>query len=247
MNTRLLLTCGVIAGPLNLAVYAVQALTRDGYDPVRHPMSLLALGDGGWVQVANFVVTGALYVACALGLRRVLRSGPGRTWGPVLVGVFGLGLIISGVFPTDAGAGFPAGAPAGAPELSRHGVAHEVGFGLANLGVLAACLVFARRFAGLRQRGWAAVCVATPVVVLVLVAWPDLESLSLRLVTATAVLYAFLAALAARERRASWPVAAGGDLEAGGTARADLVPGAEDRVDAAGPVPARLVDGQAGG
>ena len=38
-----------------------------------HPLSLLSLGDLGWIQIANFVVTGLLVTACAIGMRRVLH------------------------------------------------------------------------------------------------------------------------------------------------------------------------------
>jgi hypothetical protein len=51
---------------------------------------LLSLGDLGWIQIANFVVTGALFVACAVGLRRVLHPGRAGTWGPRLVGASAL-------------------------------------------------------------------------------------------------------------------------------------------------------------
>jgi hypothetical protein len=67
-----LLACGVAAGPLFLAVWAVQAFTREGFDPTYHPISLLSLGDLGWIQIANFVVTGALYLAAAAGLLATL-------------------------------------------------------------------------------------------------------------------------------------------------------------------------------
>jgi len=117
-STRRLLACGIVAGPLFLVVALVQALTRDGFDLSRHPISLLSLGELGWIQIANFIVTGGLYVACAAGMRRVLRHGRGATWGPRLVGALGVGLIMGGVFVTDPGAGFPPGAPAGAPSRS---------------------------------------------------------------------------------------------------------------------------------
>ncbi len=127
-STARLLAAGVAAGPIFLIVYAVQAVTRPGFDSDRHPLSLLALGGGGWVQIANFVVAGALFVACAAGLKRTLTDGPGATWIPRLAGAIGSGLIIAGVFVTDPGAGFPAGAPAGTPEMSWHGALHELGF-----------------------------------------------------------------------------------------------------------------------
>ena len=117
-ETRTLLACGVVAGPLFLAGSLVQAFTREGYDLGRHPISLLSLGDLGWLQVTNFVVTGALYVACAVGLRRALRPGSGGTWGPRLVGALGVGLVCAGLFVTDAGAGYPPGHPLGHPPRS---------------------------------------------------------------------------------------------------------------------------------
>lgn len=199
-TTEELLRCGVVAGPVSLALYAAQALTRDGYDPARHPMSLLALGEGGWVQVLGFVLTGALFLACAVGLHRALRAGPGRVWGPRLIGAFGAGMVVAGVFTTDPGAGFPAGAPAGAPEVSWHGVVHEIGFVVANLAVLAACLVFARRFRAERRPGWAAACLAAPAAIVLVLAWPDPGTFSLCAVAATAIAYGFVAAVAAVAR-----------------------------------------------
>jgi Protein of unknown function (DUF998) len=95
-GTSALLACGVVAGPLYVVVALVQVLTRDGFDLGRHPLSLLSLGDLGWIQIANFVVAGLLSVASAIGMRRALRPGPGGTWGPLLVGVFGVGLIAGG-------------------------------------------------------------------------------------------------------------------------------------------------------
>src|SRR5262249_7847804 len=54
--TRALLACGVLAGPLYMAIYLGQALTRPGFDITRHPASVLSNGDLGWIQVANFLV-----------------------------------------------------------------------------------------------------------------------------------------------------------------------------------------------
>jgi Protein of unknown function (DUF998) len=70
VETTRLLAGGVVAGPLFLAVALIQALVRDGFDLGRHPISLLSLGDLRWIQIAGFVVTGVLCVACAVGMRR---------------------------------------------------------------------------------------------------------------------------------------------------------------------------------
>lgn len=57
-KTRTLLASGVIAGPLFVGTFLAEGATRAGYEPLRHPVSSLALGDHGWMQTANFVVAG---------------------------------------------------------------------------------------------------------------------------------------------------------------------------------------------
>lgn len=173
-NTRALLACGVVAGPLFVVVALIQAFTRSGFDPIRHPLSLLSLGDLGWIQITNFVVGGLLFIASAVGMRRILRSGPGRRWGPWLIGVFGVSLVAGGVFLADPAFGFPPGTAEGAPEqLSWHGILHAIAPPVGFLSLIAACFVFARRFASQKQRGWAAYCAVTGVVVLALSVWPN--------------------------------------------------------------------------
>ncbi|MFD1936840.1 DUF998 domain-containing protein [Nonomuraea mangrovi] len=207
-RTAGLLACGVVAGPLFLTVWLVQALTREGFDLTRHPLSLLSLGDLGWIQIAGFVVSGLLFMAFAGGLRRALYPGRVAAWGPALIAVNGIGLIMAGVFTTDAGAGFPPGAPAGAPpHVTWHGVLHEVGFLVASLSWIAACFALARRFTALGRRARAATCGAAPIAVLAVVAWPDLDSLSVRLVVGSAIQFAFTAALAVWMMRPSPPAA----------------------------------------
>ncbi len=199
-EARRLLACGIVAGPLFLAATLIQAFTRAGFDLARHPISLLSLGDLGLLQVATFVITGVLYVTCAVGMRRVMGSGRGATWGPRLIGALGVGLITAGVFVADAGAGFPPGAPSGAPEISWHGALHELGFIVAMLSATAACFVFARRFAGEGRRGWAAACIGAAAAALALCFYPDMEGLSVRLLAATAIQLGLVAAVAARLR-----------------------------------------------
>src|SRR5215216_6329216 len=114
-----LLGCGLVAGPLFIAASLTQAYTRKGFDLGRHPISLLSLGAPGWVQITNFVVCGILYVLGAAGLRQALRQSRGGTWGPLLIGATGVGLIIAGVFTADPGAGFPPGALTSKPSAGE--------------------------------------------------------------------------------------------------------------------------------
>lgn len=163
--TPALLVCGVVAGPLWIVVAGIQALTRDGFDLRRHAVSLLSNGDLGWIQITSFVVTGLLVVACAVGMRRALHRGRGGTWGPLLVGAYGVGLVVAGAFVADPAFGFPPGTPQGAPDVvSWHGLLHFIAAGVGFFSLIAATFVFARRFAGLGQRGWAAYSVTTGVI-----------------------------------------------------------------------------------
>jgi hypothetical protein len=161
-STTVLLTCGAAAGPLYLVVSYAQAVSREGFDLTRHPFSLLSNGELGWIQIANFVVSGALLLAGAVGTRRVLHSQRAGTWGPRLVGAAGIGMICGGVFVADPSFGFPIGAPAGAPEvLTWHSVAHGVAAGVGFLSLIAACFVSARRYFGRGERNWAVYSGAT--------------------------------------------------------------------------------------
>ena len=163
-QTRALLICGVIAGPLLVGLSFIQAFTRPGFDLARHPISLLGLGNLGWLQIANFEITGLLFVACAVGIRQALRPGIGCRWGPLLFAGYGLGLIAAGIFTADPSLGFPPGAPAGVPPtMSWHSALHGIAFSVSMVSLIAACFVFARRFWALAQRGWAAYCIATAV------------------------------------------------------------------------------------
>jgi Protein of unknown function (DUF998) len=49
--TRRLLRCGVAAGPAFVAVFLFEGAARDGYQPLRHPVSSLALGPRGWALI----------------------------------------------------------------------------------------------------------------------------------------------------------------------------------------------------
>src|SRR5829696_9712621 len=80
--TRSLLGYGIIAGPMYVLISLGQAVTRDGFDLRRHQWSLLANGSFGWIQIANFVLSGAMIIAAAVGLRRSLHTGRGSVWGP---------------------------------------------------------------------------------------------------------------------------------------------------------------------
>jgi hypothetical membrane protein len=156
--TKSLLGYGVIAGPCYVAVSLVQAFTRDGFDLGRHEWSLLANGAHGWIQIANFVLTGLMVIAFAVGLRRALASGAttpvGARWAPRLIAAYGVGLIAAGIFRADPALGFPVGTPETTP-VSWHGMLHFVAAAVGFICLAIACFILARRYAAEHRQGWA--------------------------------------------------------------------------------------------
>lgn len=189
VRTATLLRAGAAAGPLFVGLGLAQAFTRDGFDLSRQPLSLLTLGEYGWLQIGNFVVSGLLALAGAAGLRRALRGQRAGTWGPALVAVLGVGLIIAGVLRPDPSMGWPAGAPAGnPPTMSWHSYGHGVGAMLSFGSLTIACLVFARRYGRLGALLSVLVALATVVVM----AWPDQSSISVRMALGSALVFGWL-------------------------------------------------------
>ena len=153
-----LLTGGVIGPIVFVVVFLVLGWTMPGYDPMRMYMSYLSRGDGGWIAIAITVVGGLLTAGGALGLRWAMRTGPGSRMGPILVGLAGVGLALSGILLAEPGRGYPPGTPLGPPKHpSFVGALHDGAAGTAMFSLPAAMLVMARRFA--REAGggrWAA-------------------------------------------------------------------------------------------
>jgi hypothetical protein len=161
-STRALLTAGVVGPVAFVVTFLIEGATRPGYSAFRNYVSSLSLGEGGWVQIANFLFCGACVVAFAIGARRTLTSGPACRWGPRLLFVFGAALIAAGLFVADPGLGYPPGETATGLQSVRgamHGIAGLVSF----TSLAAAAFVFSRRFAG----GWRALSLATGAFVLV--------------------------------------------------------------------------------
>jgi hypothetical protein len=155
-RTRRLLACGAVAGPLFVAAFLVEGTTRGGgYDPLRHPVSSLALGDLGWTQTVNFLVAGLLTVAFAVGVRHRLHPGAGGTWGPLLLGAWGGGLVGAGLFVTDPVSGYPAGSADRLVQYSTSGALHDLCSFVGFAGLVAACFVLCRAFARRGEPGLA--------------------------------------------------------------------------------------------
>jgi hypothetical protein len=147
-------------------VVLLQDYTVPDFDPRTHLLSQLSLGRWGWVQIVNFVLAGVLNVFYAIGLRRRLDGGTGGTAAPIVIGLYGLFLVIVGVFKTDPANGFPPGAGSSV-QPSGHAVIHALGGLFTFLTLTAGLVVFARLFFSLKRSGFACYCATSAALMMV--------------------------------------------------------------------------------
>ena len=156
-STRTLATGGMVAPwiwtvvVVVLTVLEYDTLTGFGWTPlgshnVNYPSSL-SLGRFGYLQMANFGLLGILLLGLAVALYRTARRGWPAHIAPVLMGITGVGFLMS-VAPTDHG-------PPSAPE-TWHGDIHSLGFVVVFLPLVLSMLLLAVTFRGdPRWRGYA--------------------------------------------------------------------------------------------
>lgn len=168
-SARSMLKAGVLVGPLFVGLSLILAFASSGFDITKHEVSLLLVGNLGWLQMINFILTGLLSIICAFGLKRALKSGRASKWGPILLGAFGILFIIAAFFHPDGHHGFPAGAPTGMlTPPTAHASIHSMAFSLLALAVVASGFVFARRYFA-ERRAWGIYSIANSVAILVFV------------------------------------------------------------------------------
>jgi hypothetical protein len=204
--TRSLLGYGVIVGPIYLVTGVGQGLVRDGFSFARHPLSVLANGAGGWVQTTNFVVSGLMVLAAAIGMWRVLRP-TGRACS-VALGVYGVAMLSAAVLKADAMDGFPIGTPLGPPtSISPIGLGHFIAGALGFVAFAVSALLAARVMQTRRERTMARLSLGSGLVILLGFfggfAVPALAKGSLGIWTAVVVGWAWLAALSVHLYRVS--------------------------------------------
>ena len=153
-KTRLSLICGALAGPFFTIIWFLTGLMRANYDPMRHPISALALGESGWTQVTNFIITGVLTLALAYGLQRALPSRGESKWVLILFYMVAIGFLGTGFFATDPLNGYPPGTPAMLIPPTVIGSLHLF-FASFVFGLPMACFVLARLFAAQGEHNWA--------------------------------------------------------------------------------------------
>lgn len=118
-----------------IAVIALHFLRPD-YDPVSRWVSEYAVGSYGFLMTSAFFGLSLGSLALVIGLYQgVSRSG--RSWiGLLLLGIWGVGILIAGIFPGDL---------RGAPETISGNI-HDLASLLSFFSLIAATILLSRRF-----------------------------------------------------------------------------------------------------
>lgn len=66
-TTKALLACGQIGCILFIVLFLIQGQLRDGYTSLKFPISSLSIGQFGWIQKTNFIISGSLIFLSAIG------------------------------------------------------------------------------------------------------------------------------------------------------------------------------------
>lgn len=165
--TQSLLMAGICAAGIFFLVATVESLARPGFNLAKHAVSMLSLGDRGWVMIATFIVSGVLTMLFSAGVWRAM----GTVAAPLLLGLYGLGLVMAGVFPAPAALGFPPGTPEDLqPVMNTSAVLHSMAFMLAFGALIVACFVLAANFWSMGSMPLAVFCASAGVAMPVLVA-----------------------------------------------------------------------------
>ena len=100
---RFLAICGIIAPIIFTIILMIASLLRLDYNHLINFVSELGAVGAPYaiIQRINFVFTGILIVAFTFGLHQGIDVGKGSFIGPLLVAIFGLSSVMSGIFSTD--------------------------------------------------------------------------------------------------------------------------------------------------
>jgi len=122
--------CGVAGAAGFVLVFLLNDAVKPNYEPIRDFVSEAAIGPGGWVQITNFLVAGALLTVSSVALSRAVSRWTGR-----LIGIYGVCLAAAGVFVAD---------PVPSDRGTWHGLAHNLVSLVVFAALTAACFTASR-------------------------------------------------------------------------------------------------------
>ena len=135
-STAPLIIAGMVAPVWFIAMVIVQGILQPDYSHIAMPVSALAAWPAGWMQNANFFVTGTLMAAFTIGMNAVIQPTRFGWIGIALLLLSCLGLWLAGLFPWTNVNGVPTEPPS-----------HVVGAVLSFFGSSTGLVVLSRRIA----------------------------------------------------------------------------------------------------
>jgi hypothetical protein len=166
-----LLYAGILAGLLFFIIPTIEIFRRPAFDITRHAISMLSLGEGGWIMKTVFVICGLLTLAAAAGIFIRTSSALSGSLAALLIAGYGIGLILAGFFDAPEGLGFPPGTPADQqPVMTRDAQIHSLAFMIAFGSLIISCFVFAVFFIKSGAPLWGATSIAVGLALPVMIA-----------------------------------------------------------------------------
>jgi len=141
-NSLRLLALAAVVGQVVLMASALLLPLVSEFDLIGDTMSELVLGRFGWVQTIAFVVAGIGTLALAYALRQLTTGTWGSRLGSLLVGVYGVGAVLTAIFPTDR-----VDSPADLAALTTTGLIHVAISLVSFVSMIVAMFIFVRTFA----------------------------------------------------------------------------------------------------
>ena len=138
---------GMIGSLLFLAVFVAEDVSSADFNWLSTAVSEHSRTPHGWIQITTFIVVGLLFVIFSGGIAEELHDVPGSRTGPLMIGITGVCLTLSGPFVTD-----PGGVVMGSSGATWHGAMHGIVGAIAFTLMPLSCFVFYRRLRS--QSGW---------------------------------------------------------------------------------------------
>ncbi len=147
-RAQLLAAVGLVGPAVGTAALAALHLLRPDVNDTS-TISAYAVGPYGWLMTAAFLALGVGALALAIGIRRATTRSRWSLVGSLLVGLFGIGFVLAGIFPVggcrdlECVERFESGTDV---SMSAASIAHGVGALLGILLLIVGMLVLSRAF-----------------------------------------------------------------------------------------------------
>jgi hypothetical protein len=154
LKNKFFLTFGAISGVIFTLSWIVQEAFKTGYNSMMIPISSLAIGELGWIQSANFLISGTALIFFAYGLEKIRLKEEFSKWIVIFLTIGAVGLIRAGCFITDPMNGFPPRTPETIVETTINGILHQLFSVLLFIGLPVAMAFFSKYFLKIKNKKW---------------------------------------------------------------------------------------------